>query len=73
MTARLSSLKPLDGVDFSLQPSLDRNRILALAELAFIARKEIVHLLGPPGTGKPHLATALGVEAVKAAKSVYLA
>ena len=49
MTARLRSLKTLDGFDFSFQPSLDRNRILALAELAFIARKEIVHLLGPPG------------------------
>jgi DNA replication protein DnaC len=71
MTARLGSLKTLDGFDFSFQPSLDRNRILALAELAFIARKEIMHLLGPPGTGKTHLATALGVEAVKAGKSVY--
>ena len=71
MTARLGSLKTLDGFDFSFQPSLDRNRILALAELAFIARKEIVHLLGPPGTGKTHLATALGIEAVKAGKSVY--
>lgn len=71
MTARLGSLKTLDGFDFTFQPSLDRNRILALAELAFIARKEIVHLLGPPGTGKTHLATALGVEAVKAGKSVY--
>jgi DNA replication protein DnaC len=71
MTARLGSLKTLDGFDFSFQPSLDRNRVLALAELAFIARKEIVHLLGPPGTGKTHLATALGIEAVKAGKSVY--
>lgn len=71
ITARLGSLKTLDGFDFSFQPSLDRNRILALAELAFIARKEIVHLLGPPGTGKTHLATALGIEAVKAGKSVY--
>jgi DNA replication protein DnaC len=73
MPARLGSLKTLDGFDFSFQPSLDRNRVLALAELAFIARKEIVHLLGPPGTGKTHLATALGIEAVKAGKSVYFA
>ena len=33
----------------------------------------MVHLLGPPGTGKSHLATALGVTAVKAGKSVYRA
>ena len=31
----------------------------------------MVHFLGPPGTGKSHLATALGVEAVKAGRSVY--
>jgi DNA replication protein DnaC len=29
--------------------------------LAFIERNEVVHLLGPPGTGKSHLAIALGV------------
>lgn len=71
MTARLTAIKTLSGFDFTFQPSLDRNRILALAELDFIARKEVVHFLGPPGTGKTHLALALGVEAVKAGKSVY--
>ena len=70
MMARLSAIKTLQGFDFTFQPSLDRNRILALAELKFIDRAEVVHLLGPPGTGKSHLATALAVEAVKAGKSV---
>ena len=69
--ARLTAIKTLAGFDFSFQPSLDRNRILALAELNFIDRAEVVHLLGPPGTGKSHLATALAVEAVKAGKLVY--
>jgi DNA replication protein DnaC len=71
MMARLTTIKTLAGFDFAFQPSLDRNRIMALAELKFIERAEVVHLLGPPGTGKSHLATALAVEAVKAAKSVY--
>ncbi len=66
----MSAVKTLAGFDFAFQPSLDRNRILALAELKFIERAEVVHLLGPPGTGKSHLATALAVEAVKAGKSV---
>jgi DNA replication protein DnaC len=63
----------LAGFDFSFQPSLDRNRILTLAQLDFIDRHEVVHVLGPPGTGKSHLAIALGVEAVKAGRSVYFA
>ena len=69
--ARLATIKTLSGFDFTFQPSLDRDRILTLAQLGFIGRCEVVHFLGPPGTGKSHLATALGVEAVKAGRSVY--
>ena len=71
--AKLSTIKTLAGFDFSFQPSLDRNRVLALAQLDFIDRNEVIHFLGPPGTGKSHLATALGMEAVKAGRSVYFA
>jgi DNA replication protein DnaC len=70
---RLLTIKTLTGFDFSFQPSLDRNRILTLAQLEFIDRHEVVHFIGQPGTGKSHLALALGVEAVKAGRSVYFA
>ena len=60
-TARLTPIKTIESFDFSFQPSLDRGRILALAQLEFVARNEVVHFLGPPGTGKSHLARALGV------------
>jgi DNA replication protein DnaC len=73
LTARLTTVKSLASFDFAFQPSLDRNRILALAQLDFIERCEVIHFLGPPGTGKSHLALALGVEAVKAGRSVYFA
>jgi DNA replication protein DnaC len=43
--ARLSTIKTLASFDFSFQPSLDKNRIMALAQLEFIDRKEVVHLL----------------------------
>jgi DNA replication protein DnaC len=69
--ARLASIKTLSGFDFSFQPSLDRNRVLALAQLDFIDRHEVVHFIGQSGTGKSHLAAALGVEAVRAGRSVY--
>jgi DNA replication protein DnaC len=72
-TARLTPPKTLEGFDFSFQPSLERGRILALAQLDFVARAEVVHFLGPPGTGKSHLATALGVAAVRAGRTVYRA
>lgn len=72
-TAKLMPIKTLEGFDFTFQPSLDRERIAALAQLDFIRRAEVVHFLGPPGTGKSHLATALGVAAVKAGKQVYRA
>ena len=70
MLARLTAIKTLAGFDFVFQPSLDKSRILALAELKFIDRAEVLHLLGPPGTGKSHLDCALAVEAVKSGRSV---
>ena len=72
-TSRLLPIKTLESFDFSFQPSLDRERIAALARLDFIRRAEVVHFPRPPGTGKSHLATALGVAAVKAGMQVYRA
>ena len=69
--ARLSTVKTLTGFDFSFQPSLDRNRIMALASLDFVDKREVVHFIGQSGTGKSHLAVALGVEAIRAGRSVY--
>jgi DNA replication protein DnaC len=71
LMARLSTIKTLAGFDFSFQPSLDKNRIMALAELKFVDRAEVLHFVGPPGTGKSHLSVALGLEAIKAGRSVY--
>jgi hypothetical protein len=44
-------VKTLAGFDFSFQPSLDRERILALAQLGFIERNEVVHFLEPTEPG----------------------
>lgn len=71
--SRLLTIKTLTGFDFSFQPSLDRDRIVALAQLDFVDRHEVVHFLGQPGCDKTHLAIALGVEAVKTGRSVYFA
>jgi IstB-like ATP binding protein len=42
--AQLSTIKMLAGFDFSFQPLLDKNCIMALAELKFIDRAEVLHL-----------------------------
>ena len=72
-TANLTPVKTLESFDFTFQPSLDCDRIMTLVQLEFVERCEMLHLLGPPGIGKSHLASALGVTAVKAGKSVYRA
>ena len=70
--ARLGAVKTLGSFDFSFQPSLDRGRVQALAQLGSVGRREVLHLPGPPGAGKSRLAAALGVEAIRAGRSVYL-
>jgi DNA replication protein DnaC len=39
-TARLTTIKTISGYDFSFQPSLDKNRILVLAELGFVQQRQ---------------------------------
>ncbi|WP_426954246.1 IS21-like element helper ATPase IstB [Muricoccus radiodurans] len=67
--ARLGTIKTLASFDFSFQPSPQPHPGARPAGLH--GRYEVVHLLGPPGTGKSHLVIALGVEAVRAGHSVY--
>src|SRR5581483_1909036 len=49
--------------DFDHQRSVKREVIAHLGTLDFVAGKENVIFLGPPGTGKTHLATGLGIRA----------
>ena len=63
--ARFPYVKTLEAFDFSFQPSIDRKKIHELATGQYLERAENVVLLGPPGTGKTHLAVALGLKAVQ--------
>src|ERR1700756_1836277 len=51
-------LKTLDNFDFTFNPKMNRSLVFDLATAAFIARHEDSLLLGPPGSGKSHLAQA---------------
>lgn len=67
----LPSGKSVDGYDFSFQPSLDRRLVEDLATLRFIEGNENILFVGSPGTGKTHLAAAIGTEAARHRYSVY--
>lgn len=57
--------KTLDTYDFGMMPSLNRNRFITLAKGEFVEKKENLIFLGNSGTGKTHLATALGIEMIQ--------
>ena len=60
-TAGFPALKTLDAYDFAFATGAPRSQIQELASLGFVERAENVVLLGPIGTGKTHLAIALGL------------
>jgi DNA replication protein DnaC len=64
--ARFPARKSLEDFDIEHQRSLKREVLAHLGTLDFIANKDNVVFLGPPGTGKTHLAIGLGVRACQA-------
>ena len=68
--ARFPTAKTLEAFDFTAAPTLNKPLVLELARCDFVERRENLLLVGGPGTGKTHLATALGVEACGRGKRV---
>jgi DNA replication protein DnaC len=60
----LPDRKDLTSFDWSYNPRLPKRDVLELATLKFLDAKEDVLVLGPPGTGKSHIAKALATSAV---------
>jgi DNA replication protein DnaC len=71
--ARFPARKTLEEFDFTFQRSVKRQVVEHLGQLDFLHARENVVLLGPPGTGKSHLAIALGIRACLAGQRVAFA
>src|SRR6202012_3653841 len=69
-SARFPARKTLEEFDFTFQRSVKKQVIEHLGQLDFLHAKENVIMLGPPGTGKTHIATALGIRACLAGQRV---
>ena len=63
--------KTINDFDFTYQPTINKTKILDLASLRFMDEKSNIIFMGSPGTGKTHLATALGIEAASQRISTY--
>src|SRR5512135_613222 len=68
--AKFPTAKGLDEFDFAAAPSVNKPMILELLRCEFVDRRENVLLVGGSGTGKTHIATALGMEACARGKRV---
>jgi DNA replication protein DnaC len=68
--AKFPTLKTIESFDFSAQPSINEALIRELLTGEFIQQRENVLLIGNSGTGKTHLATALGLAACHEGRKV---
>lgn len=68
--ADFRNLKTLEDFDWQFNPNIERKTFLELASCQFIRDAHDLLLIGPPGTGKTHLAQAVGYAAIKAGFSV---
>ena len=71
--ARFPARKSLEDFDFDHARGLKRDLIAHLGTLDFVAARDNVVFLGPPGTGKTHLATGLAIRACQAGHRVLFA
>jgi DNA replication protein DnaC len=68
--ARFPAVKSLDSFEFAAIPSLNKTLVLELARSDYVARRENVIAVGNSGTGKTHMALALGLAACQKGLSV---
>lgn len=68
--AKFPNPKTLESFDFAAQPSINKLLVTELMRGVYLHQRESIILIGNAGTGKTHLATALGVQACGQGKKV---
>src|ERR671938_1194004 len=71
--ARFPARKSLEEFDFDHARGLKRDTVMHLGTLDFVTARDNVVFLGPPGTGKTHLAIGLAIRACQAGHRVHFA
>lgn len=69
--SQMPELKSIEDFDWNFNPNINKDKIMDIATLEFIKERDIVLFLGMTGTGKSHLAQAIGFRAIYQGKSVY--
>lgn len=69
--AEFPEITTLEAFNWEFNPDINRTLIEELATLEFVHKREVALFLGKPGTGKTHLALALGIRAVHSGVRVY--
>jgi DNA replication protein DnaC len=69
--SHIPGVKNMENFDWSFNPRLPKPLILELATAQFVGKHAGVLLLGPPGTGKSHIAISLAVAAIQAGYTVF--
>lgn len=69
--SHIPGVKDLESFDWSFNPRVPKPLVLDLATARFVGEHAGVLLLGPPGTGKSHIAVALAVAAIQSGYTVF--
>jgi len=69
--SKIPELKNLECFDWKFNQAINKGRIDDVATLDFVKESGIVLFLGQPGTGKSHIASAIGLKAIYSGMSVY--
>lgn len=71
VAANFRETRRLEDFDFTFNPSIKKSRVFDLATCKFVRERRDALLVGPPGTGKSHLAQAIGLAAIRSGFTVF--